>query len=63
MSEVEGNVVDLKDFREKKAELVFECVCGGQHFYLHADGTIECRSCKLIRESIEWMYRAEQKAK
>ena len=50
------NVIEA-DFCQKKPELVFECKCGSQHFYLHADGTIECRSCKLIDERIEWMYR------
>jgi hypothetical protein len=52
-----ADILDMKDFREKKAEFVWECSCGSQLFYLHVDGTIECRSCKLIRETIEWMYR------
>jgi hypothetical protein len=51
-------VTDLANFRVKKPELVWECNCGGQHFYLNLDGTIQCRSCKLIRETIEWGYRA-----
>jgi hypothetical protein len=50
-------IVDLQDFREKKPEFVFECTCGSQLFFLHFDGTIECRSCKHIRESIEWTHR------
>jgi hypothetical protein len=51
------NVVVLADFREKRPEWVFECKCGSQLFFLHRDGTVECRSCKLIRETIEWVYR------
>lgn len=57
-TDADGNVVELSDFREKRPEYVFECkACTGQHFYLHVDGTIECRSCKHISERIEWMYR------
>lgn len=52
-----SNIVDIKNFATKKPELVWECSCGGQHFYLNLDGAIECRSCKLIRESLEWVYR------
>lgn len=50
-------VANIKDFKKKKTEWVFECTCGSQLFFLQHDGTIECRSCKLIRESIEWIYR------
>lgn len=50
-------VIVLEDFREKRPEWVFECPCGSQLWFLHSDGTIECRSCKLIRETIEWTYR------
>lgn len=46
-------VVDLP-FHPKRPEMIWECRCGGQHFYLHNDGTIECRSCKLLNETIEW---------
>jgi len=53
----------MENFRSKKAEYVWECGCGGQHFYLHRDGTIECRSCKLIKETIEWVYRDGQEPK
>jgi hypothetical protein len=51
---------DINAFRQKKPEMVFECRCGGQHFYLNNDGTIECRSCKLINETIEWVFRDGQ---
>jgi hypothetical protein len=51
------SITNIQDFKAKKPELVWECQCGGQHFYLNLDGTVECRSCKLIRESIEWNYR------
>ena len=56
-----NEVVELKGFRKKKPELVWECSCGGQMFYLNRDGTITCRSCNLIREAIEWCYRATGK--
>ena len=51
---------DINEFRQKKPEMVRECTCGSQHFYLNSDGSIECRSCKLINESIEWVYRDEE---
>jgi len=55
-----GNVTELP-IRPKRPEMVWECRnCGGQHFYLHNDGTIECRSCKLINETIEWIFRDGQ---
>lgn len=60
-TEADGNVVELSEFRQKKPEYVFECKCGSQHFFLNHDGTIECRSCKMISERIEWMYRQGQK--
>lgn len=55
-----NDVVDLEQFRPKKPEMIWECRCGGQHFYLNKDGTVECRSCKLINETIEWMFRGCQ---
>jgi hypothetical protein len=56
-------VISLEDFREKKPEWVFECPCGSQLFFLHFDGVVECRSCKHIRESIQWTYREGQEPK
>lgn len=53
---------DINEFRQKKPEWVFECPCGSQLFFLLHDGTIECRSCKHIRETIEWVYRAQRKS-
>lgn len=52
-----GDVVELDDFKLKRPEWVFECPCGSQLFFLHHDGTVECRSYKHIRESIQWTYR------
>ena len=52
-----ADVLNLEDFREKRPEWVFQCECTSQLFFLHYDGTIECRSCKLIRQSIEWKHR------
>jgi hypothetical protein len=49
--------IDINDFKRKRPEWVFECTCGSQLFFLNHDGTIECRSCKNIRESIECLYR------
>lgn len=54
---VKAEVIVMADFKAKKPELVWECSCGGQMFYLNVDGTIQCRSCRLVRESIEWVYR------
>lgn len=56
-----SDVTDIDDFRPKRPEMVFECSgCSGQHFYLHNDGTVECRSCKRIVEHIEWTYRSQK---
>ncbi len=52
-------VVDLDAFRPKKVELVWECSCGSQLFFMQVDGSIQCRSCLHIMERIEWMYRAD----
>lgn len=52
-----GDITSLDQFRERKSEIVFECPCGSQHFYLHQDGYIECRGCKMIVDKIEWIYR------
>ena len=45
------------DFNAKRTAMVFECRCDGQLYFLNHDGTIECRSCGLISQRIEWMYR------
>ncbi len=50
-------VIDLDDFRPKKVEMVWECRCGSQLFFLQFDGSIQCRSCQQVMERIEWMYR------
>lgn len=55
-----AEVTDISQFRQKKPEQVWACRCGGQHFYLNDDGTIECRSCKLINETMEWRFRDGQ---
>ena len=54
---------DVIEFKPKRPEWVFECPCGSQLFFLQHDGTIECRSCKTIKESIEWRYRPGQEPK
>jgi hypothetical protein len=53
-----GEVHELP-LRPKKPERVWECRCGSQHFYLNHDGTIECRSCKLICEDLQWILRKQ----
>jgi hypothetical protein len=60
MANETDKVVDLAEFKVKRPEYVFECVCGSQHFYLNVDGSVECRSCKMICERIEWIYRDGQ---
>lgn len=55
-------VTDLADFRQKKTDLVFECKCGSQLFYLrYAEpglvGTIECRLCEQIMLGKCWGSR------
>ena len=52
----DGLVVSLENYRSKKPEHVWECNCGGQLFYLHDDGGIECRSCKTIKTTLLWGY-------
>lgn len=54
---VTKKIVEIAEFAAKRPEWVFECTCGSQLFFLLHDGTIECRSCKLTRERIEWTYR------
>jgi hypothetical protein len=56
------NVINIaeatRELKPKRPDFVYECAeCTGQLFYLHNDGTIECRSCKRVRESIQWDYR------
>jgi len=51
------NVVDMSRFHEKRPEWVWECKCSSQLFFLNKDGTIECRSCKTIPTSIEWVFK------
>jgi hypothetical protein len=50
-------VISISDFQTKKPEWVFECPCGSQIFFLLYDGMIECRSCKQVKERIEWTFR------
>lgn len=50
-------VVEIGEFHAKRPEWVFECKCESQLFFLMHDGTIECRSCKLVNQRIEWTYR------
>ncbi len=50
-------VVDLKRFRKKQPECVWECPCGSQLFYLQGDGAIQCRGCEHIMEALQWTYR------
>lgn len=55
-----ADIVDIDRFRPKKPDLVFECPCDGQLFYLNIDGSIECRNCKMIIEKLEWFNREEK---
>lgn len=52
-----GDVTPIDRFKQRAPDYVFECPCGSQHFYLHKDGAVECRSCKQIVEKIEWIFR------
>jgi rubredoxin len=49
------NIVEFEPrFKEKRKELVWECTCGGQLFFLNIDGSIACRSCNRTRTSLSW---------
>jgi RNase P subunit RPR2 len=52
-----SNVIEGR-FQQKRPTEVWTCNnCDGQHFYLNADGTVQCRGCQRIMERIEWIYR------
>jgi ferredoxin-like protein FixX len=53
----DDKVIEIAQFRQKQPEWVIESTCTSQLFFLHYDGTVECRSCKRICETIEWRYR------
>ncbi len=57
-----GEVTPIDRYRVPKVEYVFECACGGQQFYLHQHGAIECRDCQQIIEKLEWVYRTSDNA-
>lgn len=38
----EGKVLEFK----RKADKVYECVCGSQSFFMFEGGEIQCRSCE-----------------
>lgn len=34
---------------KKKADKVFECVCGSQSFSLYENGEVQCRTCEEVK--------------
>jgi len=34
---------------KKKADKVFECVCGSQSFNLYENGEVQCRTCEEVK--------------
>ena len=51
-------VVDMASYRPKRNEMVWECRCGGQLFYLCADSMeVECKSCKQVMTKLVWGER------
>jgi hypothetical protein len=47
-------IVQLDQFRPKKPDLVWECNCGGQRFYLNMDKSCTCVACGTVRTSLIW---------
>ena len=44
-----GKVTDLGEYKDKRPELVWECSCGEQLFYiLQAAGGARCRTCNKV---------------
>lgn len=56
----DGDVIDMGKYKEKRPDFVWECSCGGQHFWLHKDNSIQCRSCNEYKHTIMWGYREEK---
>jgi hypothetical protein len=45
----QDNITDLGSYKAKKSEMVWECKCGDQLFYLLQDsGGARCRTCGKI---------------
>lgn len=51
----DDNVVDLDDWKDKKPQVVWQCACGCQLYYiLNTAGELECSSCgKIILISVD----------
>lgn len=45
-------------FRKKRVEPVWEHTCGGQSYYLHEDGRIECFRCHEVLSKV-WIESTE----
>jgi len=54
MSNTDDKVVKLENYKTKKPDLIWECNCGGQLFWLHKDGAVECRDCKTVKSTLRW---------
>lgn len=50
MSDKQDNVLSLSSLRP---DLVWQCRCGGQLFYILNDGYVRCYSCGLIPAELE----------
>ena len=53
-----AKVIDLKSFKQKKRDFVYECDCGSQLFYLNAsfdpkELLLECRSCNCFVDNFK----------
>ncbi len=60
----ENKITDLAEFKRKNSEMVYQCKCGSQLFYLHSAepglcGEIECRLCGDIKIDRCWGARDE----
>jgi hypothetical protein len=55
-----GEVLVMKAKPIKKDELVWQCSCGEQEFWLHMGGEVQCTGCHGIHIGLTWVTTDEK---
>jgi hypothetical protein len=52
MSEIVDLAIKRAEKFKKRIEMVWECDCGCQTFYITVDSEVKCRNCNYLQEDL-----------
>jgi len=58
-----AEIIDMERMRKKKRhDVVWQCGCGNQTFFLVKGGTVQCARCDSVSKTKRWYDETPQEA-